>query len=372
MRISRLVFLVLLGAALVTPMTVDAQPRVPLYLGTYTDGTSKGVYRAEFDITTGRLSDPALVATLASPSFLAWHPTRDVLFAVSETDAGSVVAYAVKADGSLSKINEQPSGGGAPCYVSVNASGTHVLVANYTGGSVSSFAIRADGGLEAVSVVQHHGASVTARQKGPHAHSITPAPGGRFLVAADLGTDHLPVYALDPQGRLVAHSAPEAAVARGAGPRHVAFDPAGATMYAMNELNSTVTTYTWDGVRGALLAKGTVSTLPAGVMVANTTAHVAVHPSGRFVFGSNRGHDSIAVFRVAADKTLTLASTTPTGGKTPRNFAIDPSGNYLLVGNQQSDTITVFRIDLDSGALTPTRQSVSIGAPVCIRFRPER
>jgi 6-phosphogluconolactonase len=369
----------LVAAAAPPPGPQARGDAIPLYVGTYTDGTSEGIYRAELDPATGRVSRPVLVATAANPSFLARHPSRPVLYAVSETSggpggAGSVSAFAVRPDGMLTKINEQSSGGSDPCYVSVAASGSHVLVANYTGGSVASFRVRSDGGLEAAaSIVQHEGSSVTDRQKGPHAHSIVPAPGGRFVVAADLGIDRLLVYDLDPQtGRLAANVPPAIASPAGAGPRHVAFHPQGDALYAINELASTVSTYAWDDVRGVLTERGTVSTLPDGFAEPNTTAEVTVHPTGRFVYGSNRGHDSIAVFRVNADRTLTRTSVTPTGGRTPRHFAVDPTGRFLLAANQRSDSITVFRVDQETGALTDASETISVGSPVCVRFWPPR
>ncbi|HJR57898.1 MAG TPA: lactonase family protein [Vicinamibacterales bacterium] len=350
---------------------------VPFYVGTYTDGASKGIYRAVLDPATGQLSEPVLAAEGVNPSFLAWHPSRPVLYAVSETSsgpgkAGFVLAFAIEPDGRLKKINEQPSGGPGPCFVSVTASGSHVLVANYDGGSVASFAVRADGGLEpAASVVQHEGSGITDRQKGPHAHSIVPAPGGRFFVSADLGIDRVLVYALDRKtGRLAAHVPPSTASTPGAGPRHVVFHPAGDALYVINELASNVSTYGWDGARGVLTDRGVASTLPESFTGFNTTAEVTVHPSGKFVYGSNRGHDSIAVFRVNADRTLTRTSVTRTGGRMPRHFAVDPSGHFLLAANQRSNSITVFRIDQATGALTTAAKKVSVGSPVCVRFGP--
>jgi 6-phosphogluconolactonase len=196
-----------------------------------------------------------------------------------------------------------------------------------------------------------------------------PAPGGRFVVAADLGIDRLLVYALEPKsGRLAPNVPPAIASPAGAGPRHLEFHPEGDALYAMNELVSTVSTYAWDGVRGVLTERGAVSTLPDGFAGPNTTAEVTVHPSGKFVYGSNRGHDSIAVFRVNADRTLTRTSVTPTGGQTPRHFAVDPSGRFLLAANQRSNSITVFRIDQATGSLMDAGARISVGSPACVRF----
>lgn len=379
-RMRSLILAIAIGSGLMAATIEPSLPqggsgRIAVYFGTYTEGSSQGIYRATFDPTNGRLSAPALAAVAVNPSFLAWHPGRQVLYAVSETNSGSVAAFAAAPDGRLTKINEQRSGGSGPCFVSVTPSGSHVLVANYGGGSVASFPVRGDGGLEAAaSVVRHSGSSVTERQQGPHAHSIIPAPGERLAVAADLGIDRLLVYALNATtGRLTAHDPPSIASPPGSGPRHVVFHPAGDALYSTDELRSAISTYAWDAARGVLARRGTVSALPEGYSGANTTAEVAVHPTGRYVYGSNRGHDSIAVFTVNADRTLTRTSVTLTGGQVPRHFAVDPSGGYLLVANQRSSTITVFRIDRTTGALTGLGAGISVDSPVCVRFaRPAR
>jgi 6-phosphogluconolactonase len=300
-----------------------------------------------------------------------------VLYAVSETNtvgpqkAGGVVAFRAGADGRLTKINEQPSGGAHPCYVSVNAEGTHVFVANYSGGSVAAFPIRSDGGLaEASAAIQHSGSSVHSRQRAPHAHSILPVRGTPFVLAADLGMDKVLVYRVDrATGSLTPHDPPGAAATPGAGPRHLALNPAGDTVFVMNELQSTVASYAWDAKAGTLQPAGAVSTLPAGFTGSNSTAEVAVHPGGRFVYGSNRGHDSIASFRVNPDRTLTPAGFEPTQGNQPRHFAVDPSGTFLLAANQKSDSIVVFRINQETGALASTGVSARVPTPVCVRFR---
>jgi 6-phosphogluconolactonase len=350
-----------------------------VYVGTYTDGASKGIYRLELDGESGRLSDPALVAEATNPSFLAWHPTRSVLYAVSETNtigpdkAGTVIAYTVDAGGGLTKINEQPTGGGHPCFVSVNRDGTHVFVANYTGGSVAAFPVQRGGGVDPPSeLVKHTGSSVHAtRQRRPHAHAILPVAGSPFVLAADLGIDRVLVYRFDGErGSLTPHAPPGVAVRPGAGPRHLALNPAGDTVFVMNELQSTVASYTWDAKAGTLQEASVASTLPAEFTAANTTAEVAVHPSGRFVYGSNRGHDSIAAFRVNRDRSLTRVGIYSTNGREPRHFAIAPGGTLLLAANQKSDSIVVFRIDQDTGALSNTGVGVRVPSPVCVRFRP--
>ena len=366
--------------------SMSAQPeRAPaatttVYVGTYTDAQSKGIYRLELDTAQGRLSEPTLAGEAVNPSFLALHPTKPVLYAVSETatvgpdKAGGVLSFTIGADGRLTKIDEQPSGGGAPCFIALTAGATHALVANYTGGSVAAFPIAANGGVGvASSIVRHAGSSVDPRrQTAPHAHSIVPMPGTSFVLSADLGIDRVLVYRFDPvRGTLTANDPAGAATTPGAGPRHIALHPSGDAVFVINELQSTIATFKWDATRGALTPVGeAVSTLPAGFSGATTTAEVVAHPHGRFVYGSNRGHDSIAAFSVGADRRLTRVGIYPSGGQEPRNFAIDPSGMFLLAANQKSDLIALFRIDQQSGALTDTKVRVKVPTPVCVRFLP--
>jgi 6-phosphogluconolactonase len=261
---------------------------IPIYIGTYTDGASKGIYRLELDRAVARLSTPVLVAETVNPSFLAWHPSRPVLYAVSETDTvgvektGALLAYRVDTDGSLTAINEEPSGGAGACFVSVDPTGAHVFVANYTAGSVAVFPTRADGGVTPAStLVRHSGSSAhPTRQKGPRAHAIRIAPRGAFVLAADLGADRLFVYRFDAQRGTLALNDPPAAVAPpGSGPRHFAWHPSGDTVFVINELDSTLATYAWDGTLGTLDLRGVVSTLVDGFAGENLTAEVTVHPA---------------------------------------------------------------------------------------------
>jgi 6-phosphogluconolactonase len=256
----------------------------------------------------------------------------------------------------------------------VDKEGKNVLVANYGGGSVAALPIQADGRLrEASSFIQHKGSSVNPkRQEGPHAHSINLDTANRFACAADLGLDQVLVYQFDAtKGTLTPHTPPFAAVAPGAGPRHFAFHPSGRYAYVINEMNSTVTAFTYDAQQGTLKELHTLSTLPAGFKGNNSTAEVQVHPSGKFLYGSNRGHDSIAIFTIDQDTgRLTAAGHELTQGRTPRNFGIDPTGSYLLAANQATDTIVVFRIDPQTGNLKATGQTVSMPTPVCVKFVP--
>jgi 6-phosphogluconolactonase len=355
-----------------------------VYFGTYTRGESRGIYQSRLDLATGRLQAPVLAAETTNPSFLAVHPRRPLLYAVGEMASfegkrtGAVSAFSMDpTTGKLTLLNQQSSGGGGPCHLVVDGTGRNVLVANYGGGSVACLPIEDDGRLGAVtSFVQHEGSSVDPRrQKGPHAHSINLDPANRFAFAADLGLDKILVYRFQPDGgRLVPNDPPWARVAPGAGPRHFAFHPAGRFAYVINELDSTVTAFDYDPDRGVLTPIQTASTLPEGFEESNTTAEVRVHPSGKFLYGSNRGHHSIAVFAIdPRSGRLRPVEHEPTGGQTPRNFCVDPTGTFLLAANQATDNVVVFRVDPNMGALDAAGFSLAVPSPVCVRFlRPGR
>jgi 6-phosphogluconolactonase len=351
-----------------------------VYFGTYTgrDGGSRGIYRSVLDLETGELSDPVLAAEARNPSFLEMHPNGRYLYAVSESGgAGSVSACAIEAASKeLRLLNQRPSGGAGPCHVSIDRAGKNVLVANYGGGSASVIPIRPDGSLgEPTGHVQHEGSSVNPkRQSKPHAHSINVSPDDRFAFVADLGLDKIMIYRFDVQGGTIVPNDPSfTTVAPGAGPRHFAFHPNGRHAYVINELDCTITAFAYDADTGALTEIQTVPTRPDDFEGANTCAEVRVHPSGRFLYGSNRGHDSIAVYRIDAPAgTLTLVEHESRDIETPRNFNIDPSGTFCLVANQGADSVVVFRIDQETGALAPTDRTITVGRPVCIRFLPPR
>jgi 6-phosphogluconolactonase len=352
-----------------------------VFVGTYTEGGhhSEGIYRFELDPATGNLSHRALAAETKNPSFLAIHPNHKYLYAVGELEkfngqkSGAVSAFAIDPKtGDLTLLNQQPSGGPGPCHVTVDRVGKHVLAANYEGGSACVLPIRSDGGLgEASEVVHHRGSSVNKqRQEAAHAHSINLDAANRFAFVADLGLDKVMIYRYDAEkGKLPANDPPFVAVTPGSGPRHFAFHPDGRHAYVINELASTVTAMDYDPEHGVLKPIQTVSTLPEDSKGENTTAEVQVHPSGKFLYGSNRGHNSIAVFKIDA-KTGELTPAGRQGGdiKIPRNFGIDPTGKYLLVANQESDSIVVFRIDPDSGELTPTGAKAEVPMPVCVKM----
>ena len=349
-------------------------------VGTYTRTTSDGIYVCEFDGQTGELDPVSSSAGAENPSFLALHPNGRTLYVTSEIEdfngerQGALYAYDVDADtGRLSPINVVGSGGAGPCHVSVDATGRYLLAANYHGGSVCVAPINDDGSLEPLSCfIQHEGSSVNpSRQEQAHAHSINLDAQNRFAYVPDLGQDKVVIYRLDLQrGELVANEPAYVGAEPGAGPRHFDFHPNGTQAYVINELGCTITGYDYDSESGGLTPFQTVGTLPAaGFARHNTTADIHVHPSGRFAYGSNRGHDSIAIFSVDEDTgRLTEAGHESTQGWTPRNFAIDPSGEFLLAANQDSDTIVSFSIDAESGALTSTGAVTEIPMPVCLRF----
>ncbi len=353
-----------------------------VYFGTYTGPKSRGIYVSRFATTTGRLSAPALAAVTPNPSFLALHPNGRFLYAVNELDefhgekAGSVTAFAIdRVTGHLSQLSEASSRGTGPCHLSLDRTGRHLFVANYGGGSVAVLPVREDGTLgAATSFVQHTGHGVSKEQEAPHAHDIALDAANRFALVADLGLDKLLVYGFDAAaGILTPGPVAIAASKPGAGPRHFDFHPGGRLVFSLNELSLTLGSYRYDPGTGSLTEAQTTSTLPAGVNVTPNLsgAELRVHPSGRFVYASNRGHDSIAVFSVEGDQGMVqLVEVVPTGGKTPRNFTIDPTGAWLVAANQGSDSVVVFRIDPKTGRLSRTHASVPVVAPVCVTFAP--
>jgi 6-phosphogluconolactonase len=356
--------------------------KLMVYVGTYTSsGKSKGIYLFEMNLATGALTPKGLSAETVNPSFLAVHPSCRFLYSVGEISdfagkkSGAVNAFAIDPrTGHLTLLNQQMSHGMGPCHLVVDSAGKHVLVANYGGGSVAALPIQADGKLgEATSTIQHTGKSVNAqRQESPHAHSVNLDAANKFAFAADLGLDKVLVYRFDAaKGTLTPNDPPAATVAPGAGPRHFAFHPSGRFAYVINEIDLTVTAFSYDAGKGVLKEMQAISTLPAGVERQGSTAEIVAHPSGKFLYGSNRGHDSIAIFSID-EKTgkLTAVGHQSTLGKTPRNFNVDPTGTYLLAANQGSDNIVVFRIDPKTGGLTPTGQVAEVPAPVCIKMIP--
>jgi 6-phosphogluconolactonase len=387
MKISRFylhlalpVFLLVFGASL----AAAAGGKYLFYVGTYTEegSKSKGIYSFRFDAATGQSTALGLAAETTNPSFVALHPNGRFLYAVNELgnykgpNSGGVSAFSVdQKTGKLTFLNEVPSRGADPCYIIVDKAGKNVLVANYTGGSVAVFPILADGKLgESSSFMQHtgHGAD-PKRQEGPHAHSIDLSPDNGLAFVDDLGLDELLVYKFDSgKGSLTPNNPPFVKLDPGSGPRHFALHPSGKFGYVVAEMASTVTALSVDLKTGKLERLQTLSTLPEGFKGENDDAEVHVHPSGKFVYTSNRGHDSIAVFAVDPNKgTLTKVDNVPTQGKIPRSFEIDPTGHFLLAENQKSDNIVIFRIDQKTGRLTATGQVLEVGSPVCVKFLKE-
>jgi 6-phosphogluconolactonase len=357
-----------------------AQEKQLVYFGTYTNPTSgsKGVYVSRFNAASGELSKPELAAETLSPSFVALHPNGKFLYAVGEQGgtqkkSGALSAFRIGLpDGKLELVNQVDTGGNGPCYVSLDKTAKVAMTAQYGAGSVSSFRVGDEGGLSsAVTVIQHQGSGADPkRQAGPHAHSIRMAPDNQYAVACDLGLDKVLIYRVDlSKGELVSHGF--GTVPPGSGPRHLAFHPNGHFAFVNNEMKMTVSTMAYDGVKGALTLVDTVSTLPAEDrgMAGLSTAETLVHPNGKFVYVSNRGHDTIAVLRCdAVTGKLTLVANVKTEGRTPRNFALDLTGKWLIAGHQDGNSAAVFSVDPETGIPKFTGTRVEVGAPVCIRF----
>jgi 6-phosphogluconolactonase len=351
-----------------------------LYVGSYTDAKrAEGVALVHFDTRSGALQLLRAVDAGPNPSFLAIHPNGRVLYAVNEVAeragqrAGGVSAFSIARDGALARLGDQSSQGAGPCYVSVDRSGRAILVANYDGGSVALLPIASGGGLApATSVDQHHGHGPDAeRQEAAHAHCIVSDASNRFALAADLGLDRVMLYRLDAAAGLLQRVEDgDATLSPGAGPRHIAFHPKRPLVYVVGELDSTVATLRFDTNAQRLTAIDSRSSLPAAWSGKSYAADIQVAPGGDVLYVSNRGHDSIAVFSIAATSgALSLEQTIATGGAWPRNFTLDPTGRWLLVANQNSGSIVVLARDPRSGRLSPTSQRLEIASPVCVRFR---
>ena len=371
---------VLLLALSLAPAPAGAREFL-VYFGTYTGAQSKGIYVSKLDTATGKLTRAELAAETKSPSFLAVHPNTHFLYAVGEINnfegkaGGAVSAFSIAANtGRLKLLNQKPSGGLGPCHLALDSTGAGLLTANYGSGSIALLPVHNDGSLsEPISTIQHTGSSANPqRQAGPHAHFITTDAGSQHALVCDLGLDKVLIYGLPgDMTKLVPNDPAFASVAPGAGPRHLALAPDGKYAYVINEMGSSITAFAYDGRRGAMAELQTISTLPEKSEGHNSCAEIAVHPSGRFVFGSNRGHNSLAVFAVNEKSgKLTLVEHQSTQGKTPRHFAIDPTGGWLLAENQDSDSVVVFSIDKNSGRLTGTGQTLEVPAPVCAVFVP--
>ena len=348
------------------------------FVGTYTAKTqSKGIYAFRYDAGSGKLTALGVAAETPDPSFVAIHPSGKYLYAVNESGKSSMVtSFALDAKtGKLTQLNQVPSLGEDPCYIAFDQTGKYILVANYSSGTLAVFPILEDGKIgEKAALIQDSGTlgPNKERQEGPHAHWIETSADNRFALAADLGLDEILIFQFDAaKGTLGPHMPPSAGLKPGSGPRHAAFSPNGKFLFVVSELSSTATSFSFDAKKGTLKQVNSLSTLPPEFSGRNDVAEVAVHPSGKFLYVSNRGMDSIAVFGIDAKSgRLTQTGGVPTGGKEPRHFALDPAGNFMFVENQLSDTVVVFHVDANSGQLTPTGDTLSVPSPVCLKFVP--
>jgi 6-phosphogluconolactonase len=354
--------------------------KVRVYVGSYADEKNEGIHLLQLDPASGELKKVSGTSGVQNPSFLAIHPSKKYLYAVCEVGefdgkrTGAVAAFAVEKDGGLKPLNTESSGGQGPCHLVVDKAGKNVLAANYGGGSVCCLPVGGDGRLASSSAfIQHKGKSIDpGRQEGPHAHSVNLDPANHFAFVADLGLDKVLVYRFDSsKGSLEPNDPPFASVKPGSGPRHFAFHPSGRFAYVINEMALTITAFSYDSAKGVLTEVQTISTVPDDFVDngGNSTAEVQVHPSGKFVYGSNRGHNTIAGFSVDLKSgKLTPIGHHSSGGKTPRNFGIDPSGKYLLAANQDSDNILVLAVDAETGRLKSTGYEIKLPKPVCVKF----
>lgn len=348
-----------------------------MYVGTYAKPEEDSIFLYKLNVSTGALTRLGATKAGANPSYLTLDSRHERLYAVNETTdfqgkaSGAVSAFAIdQKTGGLAFLNQQSALGSAPCYISLDKMNRYALVASYLGGNVGLLPIEPNGELAPIADTQQHmGSSVHKNQKAPHAHCILPDPANRFVFAVDLGTDKVYGYRLDAKEDALEPSAtPAFTAAPGAGPRHLTFHPGGQLAYLINELNSTITALRYDEGAGTFQEIQTLTTLPSDFKGENSCADIHVAPNGEFLYGSNRGHDSLVVY--AIDLTtgrLTLVQHVPTLGQKPRNFTIDPTGQLVLVANQATNNIVTFRVDRETGKLTPTGKSVQVPAPVCLQ-----
>jgi 6-phosphogluconolactonase len=376
MKITSRLFLSLLLAS--TPALSQQSTHHLALVGTYTNKTtSKGIYAVDFDSDTGKLTRKGLAAETPDPSWVAIHPNGKFVYAANEAGKQSTItafAFNPRAE-KLTKLNQLPALGEDPCYLSFDKSGKFLFVANYTSGNVTVFPILPDGKLGPHTALVADPGTLgpnKQRQEGPHAHWIQVSPDNRFVFVSDLGLDAILSYRFDAaKGTLTPNDPPLAKLTPGSGPRHVAFSPNGKFVYVVSELNSTITAFSYNAAKGALHEFQIASTIPSTYVGRNDTAEIAVDPTGRWLFASNRGRDSISVFSISpADGSIQPVSETPTGGQEPRHFTLDPTGHFLLAENQHSDSIIVFRIDPSTGALAQVSQLTDIPSPVCLTFVP--
>lgn len=344
------------------------------YVGTMTDhSSSKGIYVGRLDTETGNLGPLRLAADVRDPNFVAPSPDGKFLYAaICTVNGSSVIAYRIRSDGTLVLLNERPSSGEGACYVSVDVTGRHVLVANYEGGDIACFGTRTDGSLDKrTAFFAFHGSGPDPdRQRKPYAHSIYVDPENRFVYSCDLGSDTVWIFRLDAEKGTLTPVEPPGKVPPGSGPRHLAFHPTENFVYVANEMGHTITVFARDPKSGRLTAEQEISTLAPGTSEEKqiTVAEVACHPSGKWLYVSNRGCDTISQFSIGADGKLTLADSVPSVVDFPRNFALDPMGRWMIVAGQKDNRITVFRVDPETGRLMPTGRVANVPVPVCVKF----
>lgn len=349
------------------------------YIGTYTRGDSKGIYMFEFDSVSGETGEARLVAEAADPSFLSVNAEGTAVYAVLETgewdgmeNSGGIAAFSRDPEsGNLTHLNSLPSYGAHPCHLELHPDASHVFFANYSGGSIGAYEVKEDHSLGALTgFVQHTGGSIhRGRQKSPHGHAIHLSPDRKVLMSADLGVDCLWMHTFDPEfGTIGTHPSHSRPMRPGSGPRHFAFHPTNNLVMVLNEMSSQLTSFRYNRKSGNLSFINQVSTLPEDFESRSSTAEVVIHPNGKFVYASNRGHDSIAHFTIDNRGSLKRQSITKTGGKTPRNFNVDPTGKWLVAASQNSGFVTFFQIDPATGNLSPFGKPLNVPHPVCVRF----
>lgn len=352
---------------------MTASKKEPFYIGTYTSpGGSKGIYRALLDVKTGELSGLELAATASNPSYLAIHPHGKFLYAVHEENEGSVSAYSIQADGMLGLLGSQAVAGAGQCHVSTDPAGKNLFTASYNDGVLDALPIHPDGRLGGpTTIFRNTGRGPDAdRQTGPHMHAAYSDPEGRVVYACDLGTDEILMFHLDAaSGKLVLAEPRGTRVTPGGGPRHLAFHPSGMYVYVNSEMANRVTVFTRDSATGALGEIQTISTLPDGEAIAGkSTAEIECHPNGKWLYVSNRGDNTIAVFSIQSDGRLVKVQIASTGVRTPRGFSLDPTGHWLVVGGQDGGGLAVLALDRKTGKLAPTGHELPLTHPVCILF----
>jgi 6-phosphogluconolactonase len=370
------IFLVLVASlSLLLIPTLSRADDMYVYFGTHARGPGKGFSLSHFDMETGALSKPQYLVDAVEPAYFVIHPDGRHLYTCNGGEPGAVSAYEINpAHGQIKLLNQKPAGGADPSYITLDRTNRFLLVANYVGGNISALAVQPDGSLgERTALIQHTGKSINSqRQSKPFAHSIVLDPTNGFALVADLGVDKLFVYRFNEKdGTLAPNDPPSASVKPGSGPRHVRFHPNGKWVYLINEMGCTIIGFNWDSTRGSLDEFQMVPTLPEGFSGTSTCAEVDIHPNGKFLYGTNRGHDSVAVFSIdQASGKLSLIEHAPSGGKTPRNFSFDPSGQWMICTNHGSNNAAVFRIDQATGKLTQVGQPVEVPYPFCPRFLP--